>query len=370
MIIGVPKEVKPHEYRVALVPAGVSSLVQAGHRVLVEKGCGLGSSLSDQEYAGAGAELVSRQTVFSCAELIVKVKEPLLQEAPLLSPGQILFTYLHLAAYPELTEALLKKGVIGIAYETVQTEEGALPLLQPMSEIAGRLSVQIGARLLEKTHQGSGILLGGVAGVEPARVVILGGGTAGAHAARVALAMGADATVLDVKRERLCYLEETTRGRLKTLISNPYVLGKLAPQTDLLIGAVLVPGARAPQLITEEMILQMKEGSVFVDISIDQGGCAETSRPTTYEEPTYRVGGVIHHCVTNMPSAVPRTSTFALTNATLPYLLAIANKGYRRALADDPALLKGLNLARGKLCLAPLAAEMEWEYCPPRMALS
>ena len=369
MILGVPREIKPHEYRVALVPAGASALVQAGHRVLLEESCGLGSGIADREYEEVGVEVTSRQTVFSQAELILKVKEPMSCETPLLKGSQVLFTYLHLASDSSLTEALLKKAIIGIAYETVQTANGALPLLQPMSEIAGRLSVQIGARLLEKTYQGYGVLLGGIAGVEPAKVVVVGGGTAGAQAARVALALGADVTVLDVNQERLRHLDEITESRMKTLISNPYVLHRVIPQADLLIGAVLVPGARAPQLITEEMIGRLKEGSVFVDISIDQGGCAETSRPTTYEEPTYRVGGVIHHCVTNMPSAVPRTSTFALTNATLPYVLEIANKGYRQALADNPALLKGLNLARGKLCLAPVAAEMDWECCSPLKAL-
>ncbi len=367
MKIGVPKEIKPMEFRVAMTPGGVESLVRRGHEVLVEKGAGVGSGMSDAEYAEAGARLVSAEEAWG-AELVVKVKEPLPQEYKYLRPGLLLFTYLHLAASRELTEAMLTSGVTGIAYETVQLADGSLPLLVPMSEVAGRMATQVGAYYLEKPMGGRGILLGGVPGVAPASVVILGGGTVGTNAAKIALGMGAQVYVLDINHQRLQYLDDVFGGRLITLTSTEANIKKAVQFADLLIGAVLIPGAKAPKLVTREMVATMKEGSVIVDVAVDQGGCVETIRPTTHDQPTYVVDGVVHYGVANMPGAVPRTSTFALTNQTLPYVLKLAEKGLE-ALKEDPALLKGLNVHQGRLTHPAVAEAFGLPYTPPEEAL-
>ena len=367
MRIGVPKEIKPMEFRVAMTPGGVESLVRRGHEVLVERGAGVGSGMPDAEYAAAGARMVSAEEAWG-AELVVKVKEPLPSEYPYLRPGLVLFTYLHLAASRELTEAMLASGVTGIAYETVQLEDGSLPLLVPMSEVAGRMATQVGAYYLEKPLGGRGILLGGVPGVAPASVVILGGGTVGSNAAKIALGMGAQVYVLDVNHQRLQYLDDVFGGRLVTLTSTEANLKKAVQFADLLIGAVLIPGAKAPKLVTREMVATMKEGAVIVDVAVDQGGCVETIRPTTHDAPTYLVDGVVHYGVANMPGAVPRTSTFALTNQTLPYVLKLAEKGLD-ALKEDPALLKGLNVHAGRLTHPAVARAFGLEATPPEAAL-
>jgi len=367
MKIGVPKEIKPMEFRVAMTPGGVESLVRRGHEVLVEKGAGVGSGMSDAEYAEAGARLVSAEEAWG-AELVVKVKEPLPQEYKYLRPGLLLFTYLHLAASRELTEAMLASGVTGIAYETVQLADGSLPLLVPMSEVAGRMATQVGAYYLEKPMGGRGILLGGVPGVAPASVVILGGGTVGTNAAKIALGMGAQVYVLDINHQRLQYLDDVFGGRLITLTSTEANIKKAVQFADLLIGAVLIPGAKAPKLVTREMVATMKEGSVIVDVAVDQGGCVETIRPTTHDQPTYVVDGVVHYGVANMPGAVPRTSTFALTNQTLPYVLKLAEKGLE-ALKEDPALLKGLNVHAGRLTHPAVAEAFGLPYTPPEEVL-
>ncbi len=367
MKIGVPKEIKPMEFRVAMTPGGVESLVRRGHEVLVEKGAGVGSGMPDAEYEAAGARLVSAEEAWG-AELVVKVKEPLPEEYKYLRPGLLLFTYLHLAASRELTEAMVKSGVTGIAYETVQLEDGSLPLLVPMSEVAGRMATQVGAYYLEKPMGGRGILLGGVPGVAPASVVILGGGTVGTNAAKIALGMGAQVYVLDVNHRRLQYLDDVFGGRLITLTSTEANLKKVVQFADLLIGAVLIPGAKAPKLVTREMVASMKEGAVIVDVAVDQGGCVETIRPTTHDDPTYLVDGVVHYGVANMPGAVPRTSTFALTNQTLPYVLKLAEKGLE-ALKEDPALLKGLNVHAGRLTHPAVAEAFGLPYTPPEEAL-
>ncbi|HFB39248.1 MAG TPA: alanine dehydrogenase [Oceanithermus sp.] len=367
MKIGVPKEIKPMEFRVAMTPGGVESLVRRGHEVLVEKGAGVGSGMPDAEYEAAGARLVSAEEAWG-AELVVKVKEPLPEEYKYLRPGLLLFTYLHLAASRELTEAMVKSGVTGIAYETVQLEDGSLPLLVPMSEVAGRMATQVGAYYLEKPMGGRGILLGGVPGVAPASVVILGGGTVGTNAAKIALGMGAQVYVLDVNHRRLQYLDDVFGGRLITLTSTEANLKKVVQFADLLIGAVLIPGAKAPKLVTREMVASMKEGAVIVDVAVDQGGCVETIRPTTHDDPTYLVDGVVHYGVANMPGAVPRTSTFALTNQTLPYVLKLAEKGLE-ALKEDPALLKGLNVHAGRLTHPAVAEAFGLPYTPPEEVL-
>ncbi len=367
MRIGVPKETKPMEFRVAMTPGGVESLVRRGHKVLVEKGAGAGSGMPDDEYAAAGAHLVSAEEAWG-AELVVKVKEPLPAEYRYLRPDLLLFTYLHLAASRELTEAMLASGVTGIAYETVQLPDGSLPLLVPMSEVAGRMATQVGAYYLEKPMGGRGVLLGGVPGVAPASVVILGGGTVGTNAAKIALGMGAQVYVLDVNHQRLQYLDDVFGGRLITLTSTEANIKKAVQFADLLIGAVLIPGAKAPKLVTREMVATMKEGSVIVDVAVDQGGCVETIRPTTHDAPTYVVDGVVHYGVANMPGAVPRTSTFALTNQTLPYVLKLAEKGIA-ALKDDPALLKGLNVHAGRLTHPAVAEAFGLPYTPPEEAL-
>jgi alanine dehydrogenase len=365
MIVGVTKEIKDNEYRVGLTPAGVQELTDAGHRVLVESGAGMGSGLADDQYESAGAVLEpDAASVFSQSDLIVKVKEPLPQEYDFLREDQVLFTFLHLAPEAELTHALLGSESIGIAYETVQLEDGRLPLLTPMSEVAGKMAVQVGARLLEKTRGGSGVLLGGVAGVEPGKVVILGGGVVGVNAAKVANGLGADVLIVDVNLERLRYLEDLFQGHVHTLTSTRHNVALAVAEADLLIGAVLVVGARAPVLVTREMLRAMRPGSVLVDVAIDQGGCVETSKPTSHSDPVYVEDGVIHYCVPNMPGAVSRTSTFALSNATLPYVLAIANKGVRRALEDDPALAKGLNVCRGKVTCKAVADSLGYDHLP------
>jgi alanine dehydrogenase len=364
MIIGVPKEIKEQEQRVALLPSGTNQLTRRGHSVLVERDAGLGSGYPDQDYVKAGAEIVEQaKEVFARADMIVKVKEPLKAEFPLLRRGQILFTYLHLAASKSLTEALLKSGVIGVAYETIQVDH-RLPLLEPMSEIAGRMSVVMGANFLAKYNGGSGVLLGGVPGVLPGRVVIVGGGTSGVNALRMAKGLGADVTILDIDVERMRFLDVAIEN-LHTLYSNEANLDELMPDCDLLIGAVLLPGAKAPKLITRAMLRKMKRGSVLVDISIDQGGCAETSRPTTHHDPVYVEEGVTHYCVANMPAAYARTATQALTNVTYRYVELLADFGLEDACKKQPALIGGINTLDGRLtCKAVAEAHgLKWE--PP-----
>jgi alanine dehydrogenase len=350
MKIGVPKEIKVHEYRVGLVPAGVSELVRAGHEVLVESNAGAGIGLQDAAYTAAGARVVPRaEDVFSQSELIIKVKEPQLQECKRLSGGQILFTYLHLAADPAQAEALQSSGVTAIAYETVSLPNKTLPLLTPMSEVAGRMSVQVGAFYLQKANGGSGVLLGGVPGVSSANVVIIGGGVSGTHAAEMAVGLRAKVTVIDRSVARLRELSSTFGSRIQTAYSTAMSIEHAVKDADLVIGAVLLPGAAAPKVVTRAMIEAMRPGSVVVDIAIDQGGCFETSRPTTHSDPVYEVGKVVHYCVTNMPGAVPHTSTYALTNATLPYVRALADHGWEAAVAADMALLQGVNIAGGQI---------------------
>jgi alanine dehydrogenase len=364
MIIGVPKEIKEQEQRVALLPSGTGQLTKRGHTILVEKNAGVGSGYPDPEYQKAGAEIVElAKDVFARAEMIVKVKEPLPAEFSLLRKGQILFTYLHLAASKPLTEALLKSGVTGVAYETIQVGN-RLPLLEPMSEIAGRMSVVMGAYFLAKHNNGSGVLLGGVPGVLPGRVVVVGGGTSGVNAARMAGGLGADVTILDVDLERLRDLD-LAMEHTNTLFSNEANLSELMPECDLLIGAVLLPGAKAPKLITRAMLRKMRPGSVLVDISIDQGGCAETSRPTTHFQPTYVEENVIHYCVANMPAAYARTATQALTNATYRYVQLLADHGLEEACQRQPALLGGINTRDGKLTCRAVAEAHGMKYEAP-----
>ncbi len=359
MIVGVPEEIKPQENRVGLIPSGVKALVQGGHKVLVQQGAGAGSGLPDDEYIRVGAEIVpTAEEVYGRAEMIWKVKEPLAPEYPLLRRGQVLYTYLHLAPDPTQTEALLAAGVVGIAYETVETERGSLPLLVPMSEVAGRLSIQAGAMALEKHHGGRGVLLGGVPGVEPGRVAIIGGGTVGLNAAKMAVGLGADVTLLDIDLDRLRWFDDVYHGRIKTLMSNPYNIERALGESDLVVGAVLIAGAKAPHLVTRDMLSLMKPGAAIVDVAVDQGGCVETTRATTHAEPTYLVDGVVHYAVANMPGAVARTSTFALNNATIPYGLRIAKMGWEEALRSDPALAKGLNVLDGEVTYAPVADDL------------
>jgi len=350
MVIGVPREIKNGELRVASSPAGVRALREHGHVVLVQAGAGLGSRIPDGEFRDAGARVVrSSAEVFARAEMILKVKEPLPAEYRLLRPGQILFTYLHLASSRELARALLNSGVTAIGYETVQTDDGALPLLVPMSEVAGKMSVQIGARLLESACGGRGTLLGGVPGVPPAEVVIVGCGVVGMNAAKVAIGMGAHVTILDTNHDRLKYLDDVLGGRVITVYANAYSVERAVRYADLLIGAVLVPGAPAPKVVTREMVKRMKSGAVIVDVAVDQGGCVETSRATSHSDPTYLQYGIVHYGVPNIPAAVPRTSTHALTNATLPWALELADKGLAGAFKAHPALARGVNIARGRL---------------------
>ena len=348
MIIGVPKEVKDHETRVGLVPSGVTALREAGHEVLIQSTAGEGSSLTDREYMQAGGAIVEKaEDVWRRADLVVKVKEPQLSEYGYLRPGLVLFTYLHLAPLPDLTNRLLESKVIGVAYETIREHDGSLPLLTPMSEVAGRMAVQVGAQYLEAPNGGRGILPGGVPGVAPANVVVLGGGVVGTNAAKVALGMGAHVTIIDKNLNRLRDLDDIFNGQVVTLASNTWTIGENLKTADLVIGAVLIPGASAPKVVRREMIATMRRGSVVVDVAIDQGGCFETSHATTHTEPIYFVDGVVHYCVSNMPAAVPHTSTFALTNATFPYLLELANHGLERACDGNPALREGVNTYHG-----------------------
>jgi alanine dehydrogenase len=360
MRIGVPKEIKDNEFRVGLTPSSVAELVHHGHHVIVETGAGLGSGLTDAEYEAAGAQLAADQdAIFQTADMIVKVKEPQVSERAKLREGQVLFTYLHLAADLEQTRDLLASGATCIAYETVTAPTGGLPLLTPMSEVAGRLAPQVGAHCLEREAGGRGVLLGGVPGVPPAEVIILGGGVAGTHAATIALGMGANVTVVDRNPEALRRLAFHFGTGVRTIFSTQSAIAEIVKRADLLIGTVLVPGAAAPKLISRAMLATMKQGAVIVDVCIDQGGCCETSRPTTHSHPTYIVDGIVHYCVANMPGAVARTSTFALNNATLPFTLALADKGWRKALADDLHLRAGLNIHGGLLTCQPVA-EAHW----------
>ncbi|HEX3044954.1 MAG TPA: alanine dehydrogenase [Bacillota bacterium] len=366
MVIGVPKEIKNNENRVAITPAGVQALVKAGHQVIIEQAAGSGSGISDTDYLNAGAVIVEKNTeVYQKAEIIVKVKEPLESEYELLKEGQTLFTYLHLAPNRPLTEALLRKKITGIAYETVQVSNGSLPLLTPMSEVAGRMSVQVGANLLQKYNGGSGILLGGVPGVAPAEVLIIGGGVVGLNAAKIALGMGARVTIMDINQNKLAQLDDLFGGRAATLFYNEFTVAEQIKNVDLLIGAVLIAGAKAPKVVSEAMVKTMKPGAVIVDVAIDQGGSIETvDRVTTHDHPCYEKYGVIHYSVANMPGAVPRTSTYALTGVTLPYLLQLAAKGPERALREDRALLAGLNTYRGTISCEPVAQAMMSEFVP------
>jgi alanine dehydrogenase len=368
MIIGVPREIKDHETRVGLVPSGVTALREAGHDVLVETHAGEGSSIPDREYLAAGAEILnSAADVWAKADLVVKVKEPQPAEYPYFRPGLILFTYLHLAPLPELTDQLLGARVNGVAYETIRESDGSLPLLTPMSEVAGRMSVQVGAQYLEKPNGGRGILLGGVPGVAPGNVVILGGGIVGTNAAKIALGLGAHVTIIDRNLNRLRELDDIFNGQVVTLASNAWTIGETLKTADLVIGAVLIPGASAPKLVRREMIANMKRSAVVVDVAIDQGGCFETSHPTTHTEPIYFVDGVLHYCVSNMPAAVPHTSTFALTNATFPYLLELANHGLEGACERRAALREGVNTYNGYVTHGGVAASQgrSWRELEP-----
>jgi alanine dehydrogenase len=370
MLLGVPKEIKVHEYRVGLTPAGVRELTGRGHGVLVQGKAGDAIGLTDDAFKHAGAEIVaSAEEVFQRAEMIVKVKEPQPQECKMLREGQVLFTYLHLAPDPDQATALVESGSVAIAYETVTDGKGGLPLLAPMSEVAGRMSIQAGAHALEKAHGGIGVLLGGVPGVAPAEVAVIGGGVVGINAARIALGMGANVIVLDRSLPRLNFLDTTFGGQIKTIYSTTDSVEEYVRRADLVIGAVLIPGAAAPKLVTRAMLSGMKKGAVVVDVAIDQGGCFETSRATTHQAPTYVVDGIVHYCVANMPGAVARTSTFALTNATLPFTLALADKGYRQALLDDANLLEGLNVHYGKVTYKAVADALGFTHTPARQAL-
>jgi len=365
MIIGVPREIKNQEYRVAIVPRGVRELVKCGHRVIVERAAGEGSGISDKEYIHEGAEIAeSPECVYREAEMVVKVKEPLPQEYHLFYEGQILFSYLHLAASLELTKAMLDQKVIAIAYETVQLEDGYAPLNAPMSEVAGRLSVQVGAHYLQKDNGGSGLLLGGVPGVSPANVTIIGAGTVGANAAKIALGMGANVTVLDIDVSKLRHLSEISSGALTTLAANDNSIENAVANADLVVGAVLIPGAAAPKLVTRNMISRMRQGSVVVDVAIDQGGCIETGHPTDFDHPVFTFDGVLHCCIANMPAAVAQTSTLALTNATFPYVRQLANLGFEEAVVSNRPLVKGVNLFKGNLTCKAVADSLSLQYVP------
>ncbi|HKC22896.1 MAG TPA: alanine dehydrogenase [Gaiellaceae bacterium] len=364
MKIGVAKEIKTDEYRVALTPAGARELIQHGHDVVVESGAGAGSAFSDAAYEAAGARIASVDDVWADAELLLKVKEPIAPEYEQLREGLVLFTYLHIAADEPLTRALVDSGIAAVAYETVETNNGALPLLAPMSEVAGRLAAQAGAYFLEKPLGGRGLLLGGVPGVAPGRVVVIGGGMVGYNAAVIAIGLGANVTILERSLDRMRHLEEVLSGRVSLVMSSSLQIEESLPHADVVIGAVLIPGAVAPKLITREMVREMKEGAVLADVAIDQGGCAETSRPTTHSEPVYTVDGVTHYCVANMPGAVPITSTKALTNATLPYVEAIAEHGLAEAVARDPALARGVNVLDGKITYEAVADAHGLDYQP------
>ena len=362
MIIGLPKEIKDNEYRVAVTPGGVRQLVDSGHEVLVQASAGEGSGFSDEEYSWGGGRIVAKDNDAWAADLVVKVKEPQPSEYSLMKQGLSLFTYLHLAAEKELTLAMIEHSVTGIAYETVEKANGSLPLLTPMSEVAGRMAVQVGAQYLEKKNGGRGKLLSGVPGVRPADVTILGAGVVGTNAAQIALGMGASVIVLDIDAERLRYLDQVLHGRLSTMSANPYNIAEAVKRADLLIGAVLVKGAKAPCLVTREMIRRMEPGSVVVDVAVDQGGCCDTICPTSHSDPVYVVDGVLHYGVTNMPGAVPRTSTYALSNATLPYLMKLTGEGISQAIKIDPALAKGVNVYNGRVTYQAVADALNLEY--------
>ncbi len=363
MIVGVPKEIKNKENRVSMVVAGVRALTQAGHKVLVQASAGLGAGITDQEYAAAGATIIeTAKDVFAKADMIVKVKEPLPEEYDLLREGQILYTYLHLAADERLTKALLDRKIVGIAYETIQPADMSLPLLAPMSAVAGRMATQIGATYLQKDHGGKGMLLGGVTGVARANVTILGGGVVGVNAAKMAVGLGAKVTILDVNVDRLEYLNDIFGNSIHTLYSNNEQIERSVIESDLVISAILVPGAKAPKLVTRQMVSRMQPGGVIIDVAVDQGGAVETCRPTSHEHPTYTVDNIIHYAVPNMPGAVPRTSTYALTNVTLKYALMLANLGWKEAVSKDPALYKGVNLSHGKLTYRAVAEDLGLPY--------
>jgi alanine dehydrogenase len=364
-VVGVLKEIKTDEYRVAMIPVGVEELTRAGHKVLIQSGAGQGSGISDEQYAANGAEIVpDAAAIWKRADLVVKVKEPLPQEWPLLRPGQLVFTYFHFAADEALTQAVMKSGITAVAYETIRDARGGLPLLTPMSEVAGRMSIQEGAKFLERPFEGRGILLGGVPGVLPANVVILGGGVVGANAAKVAAGLGANVTILDVNLDRLRYLDDVMPRNVTTLFSDRHNILDSLDRADLLIGAVLIPGAKAPYLVRRADLKRMQPRAVIIDVAIDQGGCVETSRPTTHSSPTYMVDDVVHYCVTNMPGAVGRTSTYALTNVTLPYVLQLARKGFERAVRENPGLAQGVNIRDGKVT-NPAVAETFHQPCVP-----
>ncbi len=366
MKIGVPKEIKPNENRVALTPAGVKALTENGHKVMVETNAGIGSGFSNEEFQNAGANMMNDAgDIYQQSEMIIKVKEPLPPEYDLMQENQVIFTFLHLAAEPELTKKMAERKVIGIAYETIEDSKGALPLLTPMSEVAGRMATQNGARFLEKPQGGKGVLMAGVPGTSAAKVTIIGGGTVGTNAAKIALGMGANVAILDIDPNRLRYLDDLFYNRLETLMSNSLNIENYVTNSDLVIGAVLVPGAKCPRLVTEEMIKKMAEGSVVVDVAIDQGGSIETiDRVTTHADPVYEKHGVVHYAVANMPGAVPRTSTIALTNVTLPYVIKLANKGWEQAIHEDKTLVPGVNVARGKVTYKPVADSHEMDYTP------
>ena len=371
MKIGVPREIKNHEYRVAITPAGVMEMTRNGHEVFIEQDAGIGSSISNEEYVKAGAKmLATADEVWQTGDMIMKVKEPIAAEYDRMREGQLLFTYLHLAAEQKCTDALLKKKVTGVAYETVELPDRSLPLLAPMSEVAGRLAPQVGAHSLMRANGGRGVLIGGVPGVKPAKVVILGGGVSGLHAAQIALGMGADVTILDLNIPRLRQIDLAFNGAIRTLASNAFAIEQECLAADLVVGAVLVPGAKAPKLVSNDLVSRMKPGSVLVDIAIDQGGCFEDSHATTHADPTYTVHNTVFYCVANMPGAVPNTSTYALTNVTLPYAVALANKGWKQALKDDKSLALGLNTHAGKVTYPAVAEAFGYELLTLESALA
>ncbi len=371
MIIGIPKEIKTNENRVSLLPVGVEAFVHRGHTVLVEKNAGVGSGLENDDYVKAGAEIIEGPAeIFKKADMIIKVKEPLPPEYKLLRKGQIVFTYFHFAASEELTRAMMDAGIVAIAYETMQTRDGKLPLLVPMSEVAGRMAIQQGAKYLEAEMGGRGVLLGGVPGVRPASVVILGGGVVGTNAAKMAAGLGANVSILDIDLDRLRYLDDIMPGNVNTIMSNTYNIRSAIAEADLLVGAVLIPGAKAPRLVTRAMLSLMKPRSVIVDVAVDQGGCIETCKPTTHEKPIFVVDNVVHYCVANMPGAVPRTSTMALTNATFPYALQIVEMGYKKAVESNPEIASGVNVIDGKITCQGVAEAFHLDYHPLETCLA
>lgn len=371
MILGVPTEVKTREYRVGAVPAGVAEYVSDGHEVLVQRGAGLGSGIPDAAYERAGARLVATASeVWKHAEMIIKVKEPIPSEYELIQPRQLIYTYFHLAAVPDLAKVLVEKRVAAVAYETLQLDDGSLPLLHPMSEIAGKMSIQVGAACLEKAHGGKGILMGGVPGVRRARVAILGGGVVGSNAAKIAVGMGAEVTILDINLRQLSYLDDIFGGRVATLASDTETVARAVTEADLVVGAVLIPGGKAPKLVPEELLKTMSRGSVVVDVAVDQGGCIATCRPTTHDQPTYELHGVVHYCVANMPGAVPQTSTFALTNTTRPWGRRIARLGLTQALKSDGPIQRALNTYGGHVTCEPVARDLGFPYVAPLEALN